>query len=103
HGVQLLQTPITLEKGAKYKASFKAQAENERSMKVKIGGDGDRGWDDYAAKSPITLSTDWENYEFEFIMSQDTDIKARYEFNMGLDNGDVWLGDVRLEKVEDAP
>src|SRR5699024_1466064 len=81
HGVQLIQTPIPLEKGAKYRASFSAKAENERDIKVKIGGDGDREWMDYADEAPITLSTEWEDYEFEFTMPEDTDLKARYEFN----------------------
>jgi len=42
YGVQLLQAPIHLEKGAKYKASFDMKAENPRQVKLKIGGDGDR-------------------------------------------------------------
>src|SRR5690625_4220141 len=103
HGVQLIQTPIPLEKGAKYRASFSAKAENERDIKVKIGGDGDREWMDYADEAPITLSTEWEDYEFEFTMPEDTDLKARYEFNMGLNDADVWLGDVRLDMIEEAP
>src|SRR5699024_10731221 len=103
HGVQLVQTPIPLEKGAKYRASFSAKAENERDIKVKIGGDGDREWMDYADEAPITLSTELEDYEFEFTMPEDTDLKARYEFNMGLNDADVWLGDVRLDMIEEAP
>lgn len=103
YGVQLFQKPIYLEKGAKYEASFKAKAEHERPIKIKIGGDGDRGWKDYAAKEPITLTTEWETYKFEFTMKEDSDVKARYEFNMGLDDGDIWLDDVRLIKIADAP
>ncbi|TYS17177.1 family 16 glycosylhydrolase [Rossellomorea vietnamensis] len=103
HGVQFLQAPIQLEKGAKYKASFKAKAETERPVKIKIGADGDRSWKDYAAKDPITLTTSWEDYSFEFTMNDETDNKARYEFNMGLDNGDISLDDVKLVKIADAP
>src|SRR5690625_121540 len=44
HGIQLFQTPIPLEKNAKYKASFKAKAESDRNIKVKIGGDASRTW-----------------------------------------------------------
>jgi len=103
HGVQLLQAPIHLIKGAKYKASFRAKAENERPVKVKIGADGDRSWKDYAGQDPFTLTTSWEDYSFEFTMNDETDVKARYEFNMGLNDGDISLDDVRLEKIEDAP
>src|SRR5699024_9570635 len=103
HGIQLIQTPIPLEKGAKYKASFKAKAESDRNIKVKIGGDASRAWSDYANEPPIFLTTDWKDYDFEFIMPEDKDLKARFEFNMGLNDSDVWLGDVRLEKIDDAP
>ncbi|SES23887.1 Carbohydrate binding domain-containing protein [Gracilibacillus ureilyticus] len=103
HGVQLLQSPIKLEKGAKYRASFKAKAEHERPLKVKIGSEGDRGWSDYAGLEPLTITPAWEDYSFEFTMNEDTDLKARFEFNMGLDDGDISLDDVKLVKIADAP
>lgn len=103
YSVQLLQAPIHLEKGAKYKASFDMKAENPREIKLKIGGDGDRGWTDYAAIAPFKVSTEMESYEFEFTMKYDTDVKARFEFNMGLDNNDIWIDNVKLIKTEDAP
>lgn len=103
HGVQLLQSPVRLEQGAKYKASFKAKAERERDLKVKIGGAGDRSWADYANEAPITLSEDWKEYEFEFVMPERTDIHGRFEFNMGLNDADVWLSKVRLEMLEEGP
>ncbi|WP_208591910.1 carbohydrate binding domain-containing protein [Gracilibacillus suaedae] len=101
HGVQLFQAPMHLEKGAKYKASFKAKAEAERPLKVKIGADGDRSWVDYADKDPFTITSSWEEYELEFTMEHATDVKARYEFNMGLDDNSISLDDVRLEKIAD--
>jgi len=36
-------------------------------------------------------------------MKDDTDVKARFEFNMGLDDNDVWIDNVKLIKTEDAP
>ncbi|SHM77474.1 carbohydrate binding domain-containing protein [Gracilibacillus kekensis] len=101
HGVQLLQAPIHLEKGARYKASFKAKAEAERPLKVKIGADGDRSWVDYAGQDPFTITPTWEEYEFEFTMEHATDVKARYEFNMGLNDSSISFDDVRLEKIAD--
>lgn len=102
HGVQLLQAPIHLVKGATYRASFRAKAETERPLKVKIGADGDRSWKDYAAQDPFTITSSWEDYSFEFTMEDATDVKARYEFNMGLNNSSLALADVRLEKIADA-
>ncbi|MCZ0704291.1 LPXTG-motif cell wall-anchored protein [Natronobacillus azotifigens] len=101
HAVQVLQAPIHLEQGATYRASFSAKAEDERPVKVKIGGDGDAGWADYAGKDPITISTEWDEYEFEFKMGNSTDVKARYEFNMGQSDIDISFSDVRLEKIAD--
>lgn len=103
HGVQVLQDLIHLEKGAKYKASFTARAEESRPLKLKIGGGGGRGYADYANIDPITLTTDLVDYEFEFTMSERTDLEARFEFNMGLDAADIWLSGVRLEMIEEAP
>ncbi|HHV30127.1 MAG TPA: family 16 glycosylhydrolase [Clostridium sp.] len=103
YSVQLLQAPVHLEKGAKYKASFDMKAQSSREIKLKIGGDGDRGWTDYAAIAPFTVSTEMESYEFEFTMKYDTDVKARFEFNMGLDDNDIWIDNVKLIKTEDAP
>ncbi|GAE32786.1 carbohydrate binding domain-containing protein [Alkalihalobacillus hemicellulosilyticus] len=101
HGVQLLQSPIHLIEGATYRASFRAKAETERPLKVKIGGDGDRSWVDYAKKDPITISSSWEDYSFEFKMEDPTDVKARYEFNMGSNDSSISFDDVRLEKIAD--
>lgn len=99
YGIQLLQDSVPLERGARYKASFRAKAESERTINVKLGGGESRGYSQYSNAGPISLTTDWEGYEFEFVMPERTDLHARYEFNMGLDDGDVWITDVRLEKV----
>ena len=103
YSVQLLQAPIHLEKGAKYRASFDAKGNEAREIKLKIGGDGDRGWKDYGGIAPFMISTEMEAYQFEFTMNDDTDVKARFEFNMGLNDNDVWIDNVKLIKIEDAP
>lgn len=103
YSVQLLQAPIHLEKGAKYRASFDAKGEEEREIKLKIGGDGDNGWKDYGGIAPFKISTEMKPYEFEFTMNDNTDVKARFEFNMGLNDNDVWIDNVKLIKIEEAP
>lgn len=103
YSVQLLQAPIHLEKGAKYRASFDVKAKEEREIKLKIGGDGDRGWKDYGGIAPFMISTEMKSYQFEFTMNDSTDVKARFEFNMGLNNNDVFIDSVKLIKIEDAP
>ncbi|GAA4080946.1 carbohydrate binding domain-containing protein [Amphibacillus indicireducens] len=102
YGVQLIQDTVPLERGARYKASFRAKAEEERDIKVKLGGGASRGYSEYSLIPPVRLSEKWGDYEFEFVMPERTDLNSRFEFNMGLNDADVWLSDVRLDKIEDA-
>ncbi len=103
--VQIIQSPITVEKYHKYRVSFKAKASSERNIAVKIGGIATRGWPAYnpgtdeSGGMVFNLSTDWQTYEFEFVMRQETDPKARFEFQLGRTVGTVWIDDVVMEEV----
>lgn len=99
YSVQLIQEPLHLEEGVTYRASFRAKAASDRAMTVRLGGGASRGYALYSNEGPINLTTDWKDYEFEFTMSDQTDLNARYEFNMGLSDEDISLSDVRLEVV----
>ncbi len=102
---QLLQSPITLVHNAIYKVSFKAKASIARNIEVKIGGTADLGWPAYNPGSGMAggmlfrLEKNWKNYEFTFIMHRATDKHARFEFELGLATGTVWITDVSLEKI----
>jgi beta-glucanase (GH16 family) len=102
---QLLQSPITVVHDAIYKVSFKAKASVARNIEVKIGGTADLGWPAYNPGSGMAggmlfrLGRDWKNYEFTFTMHRSTDEHARFEFELGLATGTVWITDVSLEKV----
>ncbi len=102
---QLLQSPITLVHNTIYKVSFKAKASITRNIEVKIGGTADRGWSAYnpgtgmAGGMVFSLGPTWKNYEFTFTMYQPTDENARFEFELGLATGTVWITDVTLEEV----
>jgi beta-glucanase (GH16 family) len=98
YSVQLIQR-VPLVKGHTYRASFKAKASAKRVIQVKINGDEDNSWVVYSNVESIELTNEWKDYSFSFVMTYKTDIEARYEFNMGLDNKTVWIGDVRLVEV----
>jgi beta-glucanase (GH16 family) len=98
YSVQLIQR-VPLVKGHRYRASFKAKASGKRVIQVKINGDEDNSWVAYSNVESIELGSEWNDYSLTFVMTYKTDIEARYEFNVGLDNKTVWIGDVRLEDV----
>jgi len=96
---QLFQTDMNVRKGYTYRVSFKARSEKNRSFMLKIGGLEDRGWTAYSGEKQINISKEMKEYSFDFKMEEKTDVKARYEFNMGLDDADIWLDDIKLEVI----
>ncbi|AHC14184.1 carbohydrate binding domain-containing protein [Salinispira pacifica] len=99
---QLIQQQMNLQKGANYRVSFKARAAEERDIMVKMGGLAPRGWAAYSGERYISIDTEMKEYSFEFTMSEESDVLARYEFNMGLSDADVWIDDARLENLDGA-
>lgn len=102
---QLIQAPITLEHNSIYKVSFEARASFPRNIEVKLGGTADVGWVAYdpgtgdAGGKVFGLTTEMKEYEFTFTMMHPTDNKARFEFELGLATGTVWIKNVNLEKI----
>ncbi len=105
YSIQLLQAPIEIKEGYKYKVQFDAKASKSRELEVKIGGTSDRGWAPYNTGRGETggfvadLSQEMTRFEFEFIMTQETDQKARFEFQLGKDTGSIWLDNIRLMEI----
>ena len=105
YSIQLLQTPIEIKEGYKYKVQFDAKASKTRELEVKIGGTSDRGWAPYNTGRGETggfvaeLSQEMNRFEFEFIMTQETDPKARFEFQLGKDTGTIWLDNISLTEI----
>ncbi|MGC8545560.1 MAG: family 16 glycosylhydrolase [Athalassotoga sp.] len=102
---QLLQSPITLDHGSIYKVSFMAKSSISRNVEVKIGGTAGVGWPAYnpgngmAGGMTFQLGNEWKTYEFTFTMYKPTDEHARFEFELGLATGTVWIKNVSLEKA----
>lgn len=92
--VQFYQGNLKIENGQKYKLKFRAKAASFRDIYIGIEKNGDP-YTGYAGKT-IALSTDMQNFEYEFVMNQATDFNARVVFNMGNGYGDVYLDDVSL-------
>jgi len=108
YSVQLLQAPIKVKKGYKYRVKFDARASKPRNLEVKIGGTADAGWKAYNPGKGETgayiteLSREMKTYQFEFVMTEATDAQARFEFQLGKQTGTIWLDNVQLEEVGKA-
>ncbi|GIP18182.1 hypothetical protein J40TS1_38240 [Paenibacillus montaniterrae] len=99
HSLQLIQH-VTVGKGRWYKLSFDAKSQASRNMTVKIGGGESRGWSVYSENYEVPLTDSVQSYDMIFQMTADTDKQARLEFNMGLNQHAVWIGNVKLEQIE---
>ena len=91
---QLVQYNLALDKGMKYKLSFKASADVDRKIEVNFQQSVDP-WGSYATKE-FDISTTEKEYTFIFTMEEDTDEAAQFAFNLGQATGAVKISDVKL-------
>ena len=101
HSIQLIQY-MTLAKGRTYKLSYDAKASSNRNISVKASGGEERGWTTYSNVYSDSLTNDVNHFEHVFTMAQNSDIKARLEFNVGTSNPSVWIGNVKVEEFEES-
>lgn len=91
---QLVQYNLALDKGMKYKLSFKASADVDRKIEVNFQQSVDP-WGSYATKE-FDITTTEKEYTFIFAMEEDTDEAAQFAFNLGQATGTVKFSDVKL-------
>lgn len=82
YSVQLLQGGLPLQKGFEYKLTFDAKAEADRTIITDISAP-EHNWIRYLQDTKLNLTTQKKTYSYTFIMTGETDGKARLEFNMG--------------------
>lgn len=101
YSIQLVQPEMPMEEGCKYKYSFEAYAEEDRKMKAAVTAP-TANWIRYFPDTSVDLTTDWQTFEFEFDMKEESDDKGRVEFNMGNQGSTatIHIRNVRLEKVQ---
>ncbi|NUU63654.1 hemoblobin-interacting domain-containing protein [Paenibacillus agri] len=99
YSVQMIQK-VSLVSGHYYKVSFDAKAGAARNLNVKLSGGADRAWAAYSDVFSAALKGQLENYSFIFQMTENTDLGARLEFNMGQSTLPVWIGNVKVEETE---
>ena len=100
YSIQLVQPKLPMICGNKYKVTFDAYAQEERTMLVGISAP-DRGWIRYFPDTKVELTAENQTYEYEFVMTEDDDANGRLEFNMGnqKSDADIFISNVKVEKI----
>ncbi|MBT2640023.1 carbohydrate binding domain-containing protein [Bacillus sp. ISL-39] len=100
--VQLNQQGLYLINGNDYKATFKARADEARTIQVGIlNKDGSV---DYSGMQTFELTSSMEEKTLDFTMGEEiSDSEAQIVFNLGSGTGDVYLDDVVLLKTSNIP
>ncbi|MBO4390526.1 MAG: family 16 glycosylhydrolase [Lachnospiraceae bacterium] len=103
YSIQLVSWKTPMEKGADYKITFDAWADEERQMKVAVTAP-ERSWIRYFNDTPLDLTTEKKTYTYEFSMKDDTDPEGRLEFNMGNQGSTstIYITNVRVEKTSQS-
>lgn len=101
YSVQLVQPNIPMENGGKYKLSFEAYADEDRTMITTISAP-DLNFIRYFDDVSLDLTTEPQLYEYEFFMMGDNDANGRVEFNMGKQGSTatIHISNVRVEKLD---
>ncbi|NLY90539.1 MAG: family 16 glycosylhydrolase [Firmicutes bacterium] len=101
YSVQLVQANLPMYEGKKYRITFAARASAPRDMIVCVSAP-DRNWIRYFKDTPLTMTTAWQTYTYEFTMTEKDDNNGRLEFNMGNrgSTADIYIRNVRVEMIK---
>ncbi len=89
--IQIKQNNVLLEKGKKYKLSYEAKSTIDRKIRVVMQGGAALGWPVYSEHSDdqdandgiVTLTSEYQKFTEEFIMTEETDAKAFLSICLG--------------------
>lgn len=103
YSVQVVQANLPIEKGSKYKLTYDAYADANRTMITALTAP-DNGYIRYLADTTVDLTKESQTFTHIFDMTNNSDANGRVEFNLGNQGSTatVHITNVRLEKVGDA-
>ena len=95
--IQIKQNNVLLEKGKKYKLSYEAKSTIDRKIRVVMQGGEALGWPVYSEHSDdqdandgiVTLTSEYQKFTEEFIMTEETDAKAFLSICLGNVGGQI--------------
>jgi beta-glucanase (GH16 family) len=93
--VHLGQTGKSIEFGREYTVSFDAYAAESRTISAIIGRNSDP-WTVYSGDRVFSLTSAEQTYAFSFIMTEPSDLQARFGFDIGASTADVHFDNVFL-------
>jgi endoglucanase len=96
--LQLIKTPIQLKMGKLYQLTFTGKSEAERNVTF-YAGKATSPWSAYSGASAVTLTPVEASYSFAFKMSAATDLAARLVFDLGANDSDVTLSNIKVEEL----
>ena len=101
YSVQLVQGPIALKQGNKYKVSFEAWADEARTMKALISAP-DLNYIRYWGDQTVNLSTQKQQFTYEFDMTEAGDANSRFEMTFGAmgSTAAVYIDNIKVEKTD---
>ncbi|TYP76398.1 carbohydrate binding domain-containing protein [Paenibacillus methanolicus] len=102
YSIQLTQMPMYIQRGKRYKVTFDAKADASRTIMAKVN-QFQKSWKNYSGEQTFALTTAWQPYTYTFDMRETTDNNARFEFNLGLNEGMVYIANAKLVEIGDAP
>ena len=100
YSIQLVQPDIPVEKGATYKLSFDAWADEARTGIIDVSAP-TRSWGRYLKDTKFDMTTEKQTFEYEYTMTDSSDDKGRIEFNFGNQGSvaGVHIANVKLVKT----
>ncbi|MDN4525066.1 carbohydrate binding domain-containing protein [Fictibacillus fluitans] len=103
HAVQFVQPDMPIERGERYRLSFDARSEGNRTAVINISGP-ERNYSRYLSDQTLSLTNSMKSFSYEFSMENETDPHARLEFNLGQASAlPVWIDNVKLVKLPKDP
>ncbi len=96
--VQLKQSGFPLTAGKNYRVRFYARSEMERPITVAIIQDNDP-WQNYGLFEEVILSSEWQEFTFDFTANTTTESDSRLTFFLGEFCETVWIDKVSLENI----
>lgn len=95
--IQIKQNNVLLEKGKKYKLSYEAKSTIDRKIRVVMQGGEALGWPVYSEHSDdqdandgiVTLTSEYQKFTEEFIMTEETDAQAFLSICLGNVDGQI--------------
>ena len=101
YSVQLVQPGLPMIKGHNYKLTFECWADEE-SVLITCVSAPTAGWVRYLPDTQFTVTTEPQEFEYNFRMNMKDDNNGRLEFNMGNkgSTATIYIKNVRLEEVQ---